>query len=369
MASIEGSATVAMAAKAAALRAEGHDVIGLSVGEPDFPTPPHVREAAKKALDDGHTHYTPGPGIPELRAAIASFTQHRNGIACEASHVLATPTKQAVMMALQALAGPGDEVILPDPGWVSYGPMVHWAGATPVPVAQRAEDDFRMTPESVAEAITPETRVLLLNSPSNPTGGINTPDDVRGLVELAEDHNLWIISDEIYQDILYEGTHVSPASLDGGFDRTITVDGLSKSFAMTGWRTGWLVAPEPAFKQINKLQSHSITHITSFAQYGAVAALTGPMDAVETMKEAFRARRKILLDGLAELGWECASPKGAFYAFPKAPVTAEELLVKAHVATTAGDAFGTAGAGHLRISYATSEDRLREALSRMAALA
>lgn len=369
---IVGSATVAIAGKVAEMKAEGHDVIGFSVGEPDFDTPDHVKQAAKDALDAGHTKYTPGPGIPALRSAIADYHAHRNGIPCGPEHVIATPTKQAVAMTFLALAGQGDEVILPDPAWVSYEPITRWAEATPVPVPCALEDGFKMRADAVAEAITPQTQMILLNSPSNPTGAVNDPDDIRGIVELAIDHDLWIVSDEIYQELIYDGTHLSPASIDGGFERTVTIDGLSKSFAMTGWRTGWLVAPDPAFQQINKLQSHSVTMVTSFAQHGAVAALNGPRDSVATMRDAFRERRRVMVDGLNALpGVECPEPAGAFYAFPKFDTDDDEalcmkLIEDAHVAPTPGSAFGDGGKGCLRFSYATSTERIREGLDRIA---
>lgn len=370
---IVGSATVEISNLVAKQRAAGKDIIGLSLGEPDFDTPQHVRDAAKAALDAGHTHYTPGPGIPALREAVARFHHERNGVPCEAANVLVTPAKQAVMMAVLATAGKGDEVLMPDPGWVSYAPIAQWAHATPVGVALRAEEGFRMTPEAVAEAITPRSRLIILNSPSNPTGGANTPHDVRGIVELAQDHDLWILSDEIYQQLLYEGEHLSPASVAGAFERTITIDGLSKSFAMTGWRMGWAVAPPAAFKQMNKLQSHSITHCTSFAQHGAVAALEGPQDAVGLMREVFRARRSIVVDGLRAIdGVTCPTPAGAFYVFPRFDTDDDtalcmRLIDEAGVAGTPGIAFGEGGKGHIRFSYAASDDRLREAMDRLTA--
>jgi aspartate aminotransferase len=369
---IVGSATVAISGKVAEMKAAGHDMIGFSVGEPDFDTPDHVKQAAKDALDAGHTKYTPGPGIPALREAIAAYHQNANNIPCNASNVIATPTKQAVAMTFLALAGRGDEIILPDPAWVSYEPITRWAEATPVPVPCSIDDGFRMKADAVAEAITNNSKMILLNSPSNPTGAVNDPDEIRGIVELAVDHDLWIVSDEIYQQLIYDGKHLSPASLPDAFERTVTIDGLSKSHAMTGWRTGWLVAPEPAFKQINKLQSHSVTMVTSFAQYGAVAALNGPQDFVGDMREAFRSRRKVMVDGLNELpGVECPMPDGAFYAFPKFTTTNDtalcmKMIEEAHVAPTPGSAFGEGGKGCLRFSYATSEDKIREGLDRVA---
>jgi aspartate aminotransferase len=370
---IVGSATVAISNRVAEMKRAGHDMVGFSVGEPDFDTPEHVKQAAKDALDAGHTKYTPGPGIPELREAISRYHATENNLPCAPSNVIATPTKQAVAMTFLALAGQGDEVLLPDPAWVSYEPITRWAEANPVPVPCRREDGFKMRADDVAEAITSKTKMILLNSPSNPTGAVNDPADIRAIVELAEDHDFWIVSDEIYQKLIYEGEHLSPGRL--AFDRTVTIDGLSKSFAMTGWRTGWLVAPEPAFKQINKLQSHSVTHVTSFAQYGAVAALNGPQDSVEMMRQAFMERRKVMVDGLNAMdGVSCPTPQGAFYAFPHFQNYPDDeklcfdLIDKAHVAPTPGSAFGEMGKGSLRLSYATSVERIEEGLRRIQAI-
>lgn len=376
MGRIVGSATVAMNNLVAQKRAAGVDVVSFSVGEPDFATPEHVCQAAKDALDAGRTKYTPGAGIPELRKAVAATAQREQRIPCEARNVLVAPAKQCVLYALLSVADHGDEVLLPDPAWVSYDPMVRWAHANPVPVPVEADTGFRMTPEAVAQAITPRSKAIVLNSPSNPTGGVNTPADVRGIVELAVDHDLWVISDEIYRHLQYEGEPLSPASLPGGFDRTLTIDGLSKSFAMTGWRMGWVIAPDPAFGAVDRLQSHSLTHATSFAQYGAVAALTGPQDSIATMKAEFQARRDLIVAGLRRLpGVTCPEPAGAFYVFPRfdrrkwGNLRDEELamalLERADIAVTAGSSFGARGQDHLRFSYATSRERIAEGLARL----
>jgi aspartate aminotransferase len=377
MGRIVGSATIAMNNLVAQKKAAGIDVVSFSVGEPDFDTPEHIRQAAKDALDAGKTKYTPGAGIPELRKAIAATAQREQRIPCEARNVLVAPAKQAVLYSLLALADHGDDVLLTDPAWVSYEPMVRWAHANPVAVPLEAEEGFRMTPEAVGRAITPRSKVIVLNSPSNPTGGVNTPADVRGIVELAVDHDLWIISDEIYRHLQYEGEALSPAALPGGFDRTLTVDGLSKSFAMTGWRMGWVIAPDPAFGAVDRLQSHSLTHATSFAQHGAVAALTGPQESIARMKAEFQARRDLIVEGLRRLpGVTCPEPMGAFYVFPRfdrrqwGNLRDEELamalLDKANIAVTAGSSFGARGQGHLRFSYATSRERIAEGLERLA---
>jgi len=375
---IRPSATAAMGALVAEKRKAGADVVSFTIGEPDFDTPQHVKDAAIQALRDGKTKYTPNAGIPELRQAIATSERAHAGIPAEAGNVLVTPAKHGIFLAIMATCGEGDEILIPDPSWVSYAPMAQWAHATAVGVPLREETQFRMVPEEVAERITPRTRVLLLNSPSNPTGGVDTPEDVRALVELAEDHDLWIVSDEIYQHLQFEGRHQSPAALPGAFDRTITVNGLSKSFAMTGWRMGWAVAPKPALAELEKLQGQSISHITSFAQYGALAAVSGPQDFVADMKREFLARRDVMVAGLRALpGVTCPTPKGAFYCFPRFDPAvwgglddaqlALRLLADADVGTTPGSAFGDAGKGHLRFSYATSRDRIQEGLRRVAA--
>ena len=378
MSRITASATVAIANLVAQKKREGVDVVSFSVGEPDFDTPRHIKEAAKKALDEGKTKYVPGPGIPELREAAAAYHAKENAIPCKAENVLIAPSKQSVLYSILAVADQGDEVLIPDPAWVSYEPMVQWAHAKPVGVPLTAEQEFRVTPEAVAERITPKTKAIVLNSPSNPTGGVDRPEDVKGIADLAQDHDLWVISDEMYQKIRYGGPpHLSPASLPGMFDRTITLDGCSKTYAMTGWRIGWAVAPKPAFVQLDKLQSQSLTHCTSFAQYGAVAAVTGPKDSVETMRREFEARRDLIVAGLRKLpGVTCPLPGGAFYAFPRFDPRhwggmddarlAESLLSKANVAGTPGSSFGRHGANHIRLSYATSRERIQEGLRRMA---
>lgn len=359
-------------------RRTGADVIALNIGEPDFDTPQHVKDAAVAALAQGKTKYTPGPGIHALREAIAAMEERENKIPCAARHVMVTPAKMAVFLSLQAMVEPGDDVLVPDPGWVSYAPMVRWAGGNPVPVPLRASTDFRMTGEAIANARTPKTRVVLCNSPSNPTGGVNSASDVKAMVDLAGDHDWWILSDEIYQRLQYDGNHISPASLPGAWERTATVNGLSKSFAMTGWRLGWVVAPPDLFAAVDKLQSQSLTHVTSFAQDAALAAVAGPQDSVAAMRKEFLRRRDAMVQGLRKLpGVTCAMPKGAFYAFPRFDsaqwgeddALALDLLAKANVATTAGSAFGAAGRNHLRLSYATSLERIHQALERMAAYA
>ena len=369
--SVQPSPTVHLSDVVSDLRAKGERVLSLSIGEPDFPTPAHIVEAAKKALDDGFTKYTPAPGIPELRQAIAEKSATENGIPAKAENVLVAPTKHTLYEACMALLDPGDEAILPDPGWVSYAPMVTLAGAKPVPVRAADEDGFVPSPDRIAELLTPRTRILMLNSPSNPAGSVYPRSTMKAIADLARDHDLIVLSDEIYEKILYEGEHVSPASLDGMFERTVTVNGFSKTYAMTGWRLGWLVAPKDLLREISKVQEHTITCCTSFAQKAGVAALRGPTEPLRRMVAEFRARRDLICTELEAIDRvTCFRPAGAFYVFPRFDVPledaalAERLLKEAKVAATPGSAFGAAGRGHLRLSYAASRETILEGVAR-----
>ena len=370
--SIESSPTVRISDLVTEMKARGEKVVSLAIGEPDFPTPAHIVEAAKKALDDGYTKYTPAPGIKELREAIAEKSQRDNKIPAKPENVIVAPTKHTLFLTCMALLDRGDEALIPDPGWVSYGPMVTLAGAKPVPVRAADEDGFVPSAETVARAITPRTRLLMLNSPSNPGGSVYPRDAMRALADLAADRDLIVVSDEIYEKILYDGEHVSPASLDGMFDRTVTVHGFSKTYAMTGWRLGWLVAPTPLFKQIVKVQEHTITCATAFAQKAGVAALRGPTAPLEAMVAEFRARRDLAMKEVAKIDrLSTDRPSGAFYVFPKVDVRldsatlCERILKEASVAVTPGSAFGEAGEGHIRISYAASRETIQEGVRRI----
>ncbi len=370
--SIESSPTVRISDLVTEMRARGEKVVSLAIGEPDFPTPAHIVEAAKKALDDGYTKYTPAPGIKELREAIAEKSQKENKIPAKPENVIVAPTKHTLFLTCMALLDRGDEALIPDPGWVSYGPMVTLAGAKPVPVRAADEDGFVPSAETVARAITPRTRLLMLNSPSNPGGSVYPRDAMRALADLAADRDLIVVSDEIYEKILYDGEHVSPASLDGMFDRTVTVHGFSKTYAMTGWRLGWLVAPTPLFKEIVKVQEHTITCATAFAQKAGVAALRGPTAPLEAMVAEFRARRDLAMKEVAKIDrLSTDRPSGAFYVFPKVDVRldsatlCERILKEASVAVTPGSAFGEAGEGHIRISYAASRETIQEGVRRI----
>ncbi len=370
--SIESSPTIRLSNLVTEMKARGEKVLSLSVGEPDFPTPAHIVEAAKKALDEGFTKYTSSLGIKELREAIAEKSAKENQIPAKPENVLVAPTKHTIYMACMALLEPGDEAIIPDPGWVSYGPMVVLAGAKPVPVRAADEDRFVPSVDAIAESITPRTRLLMLNSPSNPAGSVYPRETMNGIADLAKDHDLVVVSDEIYEKILYEGEHVSPASLDGMFERTVTANGFSKTYSMTGWRLGWLVAPKPIFQEISKVQEHSITCATAFAQKAGVVALRGPTEPLQQMVAEFRARRDLITAELAKIDRvSCFRPAGAFYVFPKFDIPlddtalGEKLLKEAKVAITPGSAFGEAGAGHERLSYAASRDTITECVQRV----
>ncbi len=370
--SIEPSPTVRISDMVTELKARGEKILSLSIGEPDFPTPAHIVEAGKKALDDGFTKYTPATGFKDLREAVAEKSVKENHIPAKPENVLIAPTKHTLFMTCMALLDPGDEAIIPDPGWVSYGPMVVLAGAKPVPVRAADGQGFVPNPDDIAERITPRTRLIMLNSPSNPAGSVYPRAAMKGIADLAQDHDLVVVSDEIYEKILYDGEHVSPASLDGMFDRTVTVNGFSKTYSMTGWRLGWLVAPKPMFKEISKVQEHSITCATAFAQKAGVAALRGPTEPLQKMVAEFRARRDLILKELAKMDRvTCFKPAGAFYVFPKFDVPlddaalAEKLLKEAKVAITPGSAFGGAGAGHERLSYAASRETITESVARI----
>ncbi|MBA2314661.1 MAG: pyridoxal phosphate-dependent aminotransferase [Chloroflexi bacterium] len=363
------------AARARALEADGRDIIHLEIGEPDFDTPAHVREAAKRALDAGATHYAPFAGIPELRATIAEDAAARKAFAVDPSQVFVTVGGKGVMVyAILGLIDPGDEVIVPDPGYPIYASLTSFVGATPVPLPIRQEHEFRLDVEELESLVTPRTRMLVVNSPANPTGGVLTRGDVERIGELAVRHDLVVLADEIYARILYDGAeHVSLASLPGMAERTIVLDGFSKTFAMTGWRLGYAIVPPSLVQAYGTLIINTVSCAPTFVQVGAVEALRGPQDDVEAMVEEFRVRRDLVVDGLNAIpGVQCATPRGAFYAFPHIGGTglsgaelADRLLTETGVCVLAGTAFGGLGTEHVRISYANSRDNLTEALRRI----
>lgn len=370
---VQPSGTVMLSNKVKRLVDQGLDILSFTLGEPDFSTPPHIIEAAKEALDRGMTHYTSSLGMTELREAIARTEIQKNSMDCDIENVIVLPTKMAIYMAIQTFINPGDQVIYQNPGWVSYGPMITLAKGTPVPVKMRYDNGWIWDPQDIRDHITEKTRAIILNTPSNPTGSLISRNTQKEIVEIANDHDLTIIADEVYENLIYEEEHSSIGSLPDAFERTVTVSGFSKSYAMTGWRIGWMVASKETIKMVNKLQQHSLTCLPPFIQMGALAALDNGSGCINEMKEEFRKRRDMLIPLLNEIdGVSCEMPKGAFYAFFKMDTgfksmdMAEMLLYKAHVALTPGSAFGSAGDGFMRMSYAASRENLQEGAKRIA---
>jgi aspartate aminotransferase len=363
------------AARARALEATGRSVIHLEIGEPDFDTPANIREAAKRAIDAGRTHYPPFSGIPELRAAIAADSTARRGFEVDPARVFVTVGGKGVMYyAILALVDPGDEVIVPDPGYPIYESVTRFVGGTAVPIQIRQENAFRMDPDELASLVTSRTKLIVINSPANPTGGVLTRSDLERVAQIAIERDLVVLSDEIYSRILYDGEeHVSIASLPGMAERTIVLDGFSKTYAMTGWRLGYGIVPQWLDHGFGRLIINSVSGATTFAQHGAVEALNGPQDEVEAMVAEFRARRDLVVDGLNAIpGVSCLRPVGAFYVFPEISATgltgaelADRLLNEAGVSVLAGTAFGSVGTNHIRLSYANSQENINEALRRM----
>ena len=361
-------------AKAKALEAQGRAVIHLEIGEPDFDTPAHIIEAAKRALDEGYTHYGPAAGLPELREAIAQEISTSRGISVQHDQVVVTPGGKPVMFyAILALCEAGDEVIYQNPGFPIYESMINFVGAKAVPLPLLEEKGFAFSIDDLKSRITPRTKMLVINSPANPTGGIIPKADLAAIAELAHAHNFWVLSDEIYCRLQYEGTPASIAAEPGMADRTIILDGFSKTYAMTGWRMGYGVVPTNLAPSIVKLMVNSNSCTASFTQRAGVAAITGPQDEVERMRAEFQRRRDAIVAALNAIpGVRCELPKGAFYAFPNVSGTglserevADRLLQEAGVATLAGTAFGAYGAGYLRLSYANSMENLMEATRRI----
>lgn len=370
---ITESATLRISNLASELKSQGKDIISFSLGEPDFATPGHIIEAAKASLDRGDTHYTSSPGIPELRKAIAEKLKKENAVDAQAGNIIVTPgAKQAIFEVVLSVLEEGDEAILFDPAWVSYEPCIKLAGAMPIWAATNRDDGF--SPAGLSEYITKKTKLIVINSPCNPTGSVYGRDALKEIAELAVDKDIMVLSDEIYEKIIYDREHISIGSMDGMQDLTITVNGFSKAYAMTGWRLGYASAPKKIYEQMLKLHSHSVSQATSFVQYAGIAALRGDQNCIADMVREFRARRNLLIKGLNELGIKCTMPQGAFYAFAdvssygNGEEVAELLLNKAFVATTPGAAFGEAGNDFIRISYATSQERIKEALRRMEAV-
>jgi aspartate aminotransferase len=373
-ASLSPSLTLVIDSKAKQMKAEGQDVVGFGAGEPDFDTPQHIKDACAKALADGFTKYTPAAGIPELRQAIADKFKRENGLTYKPSQVIVScGGKHSCYNVILATCEEGDEVIIPAPYWLSYPEMVKLAGAKPVIIETSDKTEFKVTPEQLRSAITPNTRLFILNSPSNPTGSVYTPDEIKALGDICVEKNVLIMSDEIYEHLLYDGAKVkSVASFSQAhYDHTIIVHGFAKAWSMTGWRLGFLAAPEPIAKAIDAIQSHSTSNPTSFAQKGAVVALNGPQDHLPKWLAEFDKRRKFAHQKLNSIpGISCVNAKGAFYLFPnisKLGLSSTDfcakLLEQEKVAAVPGIAFGADD--YLRISYATSMANIEKGLDRL----
>lgn len=379
--SIPPSETLAVSDKAKALKAAGHDVVALAGGDPDFDTPDYITAAAFQAIENGATHYpAPMKGITPLLEAIAEKMQADNGISLKpGSDIVVTPGgKWALFLALSAILNPGDEVLYLEPVWVSYPPMIALAGGAPVAVTLSAGDNFRITADQLRAKVTPRTKALMVNSPNNPTGRVMTPDERDAIVEVALEHDLYVISDEIYETVIFDGRkHLSPAAAPGMAERTLTINGLSKSHAMTGWRLGWLAGPTPIMKLATQMNSQTVSSAANFTMHAAVAALKGPKEVTRAMCAEYQQRRDFMVPALNAIpGVECLDIEGAFYLFPRFPNStkssaelAEALIEKAGIASVPGGAFGKSGEGHVRFTIATAMKDLEKAVQKLAKVA
>jgi aspartate aminotransferase len=363
-------------AKARRLEAQGKRIVHLEIGEPDFTTPDNIVEAGISAMQHGYTHYTPASGILEARQAVASFVSRTLKTEVDPTEVVLVPgSKNVLLFTLLACIEPGDEVILPDPGYPAYASQVNFIGAVPKTVTLREESGFRMDLDELASLVTPKTRMLIVNTPQNPTGGVLTTEDVQFVCDLANKHDLLVVSDEIYSQLVYGFHHVSPLSHPGMRERTVLMDGLSKSYAMTGWRLGYAVAPKALAAKLDTLMINSSSCAAAFTQMAAIEALTAPESeqAVARMVKVFEHRRNLVVDGLNAIpGMRCARPQGSFYVFPNIEGTgfdehelSDRLLSEAGVAVLPGTAFGAAGKGFIRLAYTQSEDELKLGLDRI----
>ena len=363
-----------VAARARALEAKGKPIIHLEIGEPDFDTPKNIRQAACDALEEGYTHYSNSTGLLELREVIAQYAGEQRGLQFDPANVVVTPGAKPVMFyTIMALIEPGDEVIYPNPGFPIYESMINFLDGVAVPMKLSEERDFRIDLDELESKISPKTRLIVINSPHNPTGGVLTYDDLGRISQLAVEHDLMVLSDEIYSEIVYEGEHHSIMTVPGMMERTILLDGFSKTFAMTGWRMGYGIFPAEMVPHISRLIINSVSCTSTFSQRAAIEALTGPREDIDAMSEAFARRRDLVYEGLNKIpGLRCNHPAGAFYAFPnitgtgmKSRAYADYLLNEADVAVLPGTSFGAFGEGYIRISFANSEENLREAMRRI----
>ncbi len=370
-----GGSALEFLAKAKKLEASGVDVVHFEIGEPDFDTPRNIKEAAKRALDEGYTHYTPSQGIPELREAIAEHERDYKGIPVDPSRVVVSPgAKVMIMFALQVLVNEGDEVIYPDPGYTAYKGLIMLAGGKPVPLELRAEEGFEVNAERLESLVTSNTKLIILNSPGNPTGNISRKHELDEIARIALERNLYVISDEVYSRIIYDGEHLTIASIPGMMERTVIVDGFSKTYAMTGWRLGYGIMPEEMVRPLVRLQSNSVSCATAFVQKAGVEALRGDQGPVEEMVAEFRRRRDRIFELLGEIPHvKARKSEGAFYVFldirelgMSSREFASYLLEKHGVCLLPGDLFGERGEGYVRISYATSMENIEKGIERIA---
>ncbi len=371
---LESEGAFVVLAKAKAMERQGRSIIHLQIGEPDFDTPKNISDAGIKAIRKGHTHYAPSGGIPEAREVCAKYLSKTRNINVTAENVIIMPgAKPFLFCALIALINEGDEVIVPNPGYPTYRSIVKFVGATPVPVRLREENDFRFSIDEFRSLITPKTKMVILNSPGNPSGGVLTYDDLVAIHEEAKKHDLWILSDEIYSRLVYDGEFKSIAHVPGAMERSIIIDGMSKTYAMTGWRLGYAAMPKELAQYFFTLAINNFSSTATFSQYALIEALQGPQTDVKKMVSEFRRRRKVIVEGLNKIdGIKCHNPEGAFYVFPnitgtglKSQEFADIMLEQAGVACLSGTAFGEYGEGYIRFSYANSIENIKEALSRI----
>ena len=379
--SIPASVTLAVNDKAKALQAAGHDVIALAGGDPDFDTPEHIVAAALASIENGGTHYpAPMKGVTPLLEAIADKMEHDNNISVNPkTDVVVTPGgKWSLYLALASIINPGDEILYLEPVWVSYAPMITLAGGTPVPVSLPSQDNFRVTADLIRAQITPKTKAIMVNTPTNPTGRVLTQAELEAIVEVALEADLYVIADEIYEKLVFDGrSHISIGSLPDMAERTLTINGMSKAYAMTGWRLGWLVGPTNILKVATRMNSQTVSSAAHFTMHAAAAALTGPQEFITEMRDSYQARRDFMVTAMNEIeGVLCRSIEGAFYLFPRFPHSsknslelADALLDKAGIAGTPGIAFGSSGEGHVRFSIATAMSDLERAVERLAKVA